>query len=582
MKMFRIRIKNIDIFIPKEYKLKILYHGIEACIENNIYDIPVHSKHDELFGKFQIILFTHRFFMQRNLGFVEIKNSEMKMNEEIVFNILCSRHLGTYMTFDTEKKIIGKISVQFACNNLPAVIKDGVDFVFFKSVLFQNKIYFLASLLVPLVEGSTICRFKCLKGLYILIKLFFNDEQISEDLASQNPQYITNLINLQTKRTNKQLSDDKKIHLIPSTAEGTFSINKTEKRKKYVKKSERFYKRLLKNYYFTISCYKNPFILLNIDPQIKFSKEKGLPEFRKSVPILFEKSEIPKFSHFFISKSRESIIKFLNIPDKDLLNVCLDEKIPRLVFIHKKTLIVSFRGTESLNDIFSDLNCDYIEFLDGYVHRGMFTLAEQFIVENEQRVLSLLKRMGLKKLRFMGHSLGGAIASICAIIWKEKYQGSNISVYSFSPPAFISLKLAKRYKFIRSFILGADIFARLSYGSIFDLKYLTATLGTANKTISYNSKSRLKKYIKKVKKYLKRADLHPKLYCAGICYHLKRSKQTLLVKKVNPSFFDSILIDPRFYIDHVPSLFIRNIKTTLKNIKIDMNCEKRNDLQTSS
>lgn len=565
MKLFRIRIKNIELSSQTEYKLKVLHHDIEACIENDIYDIPVHSKHDELFGKFQIILFTYRFFFQNNIGFTEIRNSEIKENEETVFDIFCSQHLGTYMTFDTSRKLIGKLTLQFTCNNLPAVFKDTRVPNIFKSVLFQNKIYFLASLLVPLVEGSTICRFKCLKGLYILIKLFFNDEQISEDLSFLNPEDIANRMNIQTKT---DLNGNKKKDLTPLTKESTF-LNKKIQRMKYVTKSERFYKRLLRNYYFTISCYKNPLILLNIDPQIKFLKDRDLPEFRKSAPVPIYKSQIPKFNRFFINKSRESIIKYLNVPDHNILDMCLDESIPHLIFIHRKVLVVSFRGTESLSDIFSDLNCDYIEFLDGYVHRGMFTLAEQFILENEQRLSRIFKRMGLKTLRFMGHSLGGAIASICAIIWKEKYKDKNISAYSFSPPAFISLNLAKRYKFIRSFILGADIFSRLSYGSIFDLKYLTATLGTADAIISANSRSKLKRYIKKIKRYLKKIDLHPKLYCAGICYHLIRTKQTLLVKKVKPTFFDSILIDPRFYIDHIPSLFIKNIKTTLRNMKID-------------
>ncbi|KRH92053.1 hypothetical protein M153_13038000121, partial [Pseudoloma neurophilia] len=233
MKVYRLMILKVDIPSYSDVKTKILHHEIEAIISDSFYDIPVHSKHDDLFGKFHIIFYTYFLFIKRNIGFVEIRNSQMNESSEIDLEILSSTHLGTYLTFNTKKTIIGKITVKFIINNLPTILKPTGDFPIFKNILFQNKIFFLANLLVPLIEGSTICRFKCLKGLYILIKLFFNMKQIQQDIVQKNVPELDDIF-----RDRKHLDGETKAIIKPNPNNNTDVFGNKISKREYKKKSE--------------------------------------------------------------------------------------------------------------------------------------------------------------------------------------------------------------------------------------------------------------------------------------------------------------------------------------------------------
>lgn len=604
MKIYQLEIVKVEFDIPEEYEIQISHHNKSTIINHKFYDIPIQNKHDELFGTFHIFFRKKILFFTKNIGFVEIKNSDLINIKETKYKIICANHMGTYITLNMELKKIGNIIMRFKKKEALITINNLPKFDIFKEVLINNRIFFFVSLLVPLVEGSTTCRLKCIKGLYILIRIFFGEKEIQEDFANkldknENIQKIKNILikdspeknmeiekieknsnkleknenfesnsnsQIKNSETNNNFNSD---HRIEENFKHDWNKNSFDKKKitkKYVVKNHEFYKKIFKNYYYSIACYTNPFILINIDPQLKLSsKNKDLKSFKRPVKY-FQDQEIKCFNRENISKKKSKIIEYLNVPDDRILHISLDEKIPHIKFISKNKFIVAFRGTATINDLFSDMTCDYAEFLDGYVHRGMLDLANEFMSKNENFILENMEERKLKILKFVGHSLGGAVASITGILFKNKFKNMKIKVYAFSPAACLSLNIAKKYKFITSFIQGTDIFSRLSYGSILDFKYLTASVGGADKIIDSNSKNSLKKYIKKIKRYLRRKNIHPKLYCAGKCYHLKYIDDFLKVRKVKQRFFDSICVDINFFTDHVPSIFIKRLRDTLKKI----------------
>lgn len=570
MKIYRIEVKEFNLYDPHDIKLMIVHHGEEVNSILNIFDVPIHSKHDELFGSFHIFLKQKFMFFKRNIGFVEIRNSLLEDSEEKIFQIISADHMGTYITINTNIKIIGYIKLKMRLNNILVHQKKLPGFNIFQKVLFQNKIFFLVSLLVPLMEGSTTCKLKCLKGLYILIRLIINkkknkidDETLSKQLDESKKKFHQIL----QENTIANLNFDKENSSRYSSSLITTKIENLSK-KRYKTRSKRFYKKILKNYYYAIGCYTNPLIMHGVDPQLKFVKsnqeESIYPIFTKPVKINFEKDEVKEFNLDEITKYRAQIIQYINIPDKWLLEVSLNKKVPHLKFQDNKSLIISFRGTESANDIFSDINCDYIEFLDGYVHRGILELAEHFLEENEFIINDLMIKYNLKYLKLVGHSLGAAIASICGIIFKQKNEHLKVKVYAFSPASCLSYDIAKKTKFIKSYILGTDIFPRLSYGSMLDLKYLTASIGSANQIIKTNSARRISKFEKKIKKHLRNENIYPKLYCGGLLYHFENQNDILIMKRVDQKFFDSICVDFKFLSDHVPRVFVKKLKMTLK------------------
>jgi hypothetical protein len=93
-------------------------------------------------------------------------------------------------------------------------------------------------------------------------------------------------------------------------------------------------------------------------------------------------------------------------------------------------VIVSFRGTATLGDWLTDLNAFSTRADYGTVHRG-FYFAFQAVKASLEKILgsdALTRRVILT-----GHSLGGALATIAAAEWQNKYPIA--AIYTFGQPA---------------------------------------------------------------------------------------------------------------------------------------------------
>ena len=102
-------------------------------------------------------------------------------------------------------------------------------------------------------------------------------------------------------------------------------------------------------------------------------------------------------------------------------------------------LCISFRGTESIDDILTDLNISRVPIdfdfpidlkEDIYVHRGFLNQFDSIKLNIDQEIIEYyIKDSNKKKIIFSGHSLGGALATIASLYFKLKYNSKNIFSY---------------------------------------------------------------------------------------------------------------------------------------------------------
>lgn len=89
---------------------------------------------------------------------------------------------------------------------------------------------------------------------------------------------------------------------------------------------------------------------------------------------------------------------------------------------------LTFKGTSSVSDFFSDINIKLKETPIGLVHTGFY----EYLIENHESIFYNLKEFKKEKIIVTGHSLGAALSVIFYKLYKEKID--NISNINFGCP----------------------------------------------------------------------------------------------------------------------------------------------------
>lgn len=158
-----------------------------------------------------------------------------------------------------------------------------------------------------------------------------------------------------------------------------------------------------------------------------------------------------------------------------------------------KTVVLTIRGTLGIEDILTDLTCDYESMNWGEkswkAHGGMLRCA-QILKRKTSRVLNTIKQ-ALETwgdeygLVICGHSLGGGVGAILGILLTEMNSsgtfvtsgesglpvGRRVHCFAFGPPASISEELREKTRaLITTVVYGLDIVPCLSLGVLRDFQ----------------------------------------------------------------------------------------------------------------
>ncbi|KAI4301128.1 hypothetical protein L6164_034440 [Bauhinia variegata] len=146
----------------------------------------------------------------------------------------------------------------------------------------------------------------------------------------------------------------------------------------------------------------------------------------------------------------------------------------------KKLVILCIRGTHTVYDLITDIvsSSDGQVTFEGYsTHFGTTESARWFLHHEMGTIRNCLQKYEGFRLRLVGHSLGGAIASLLAIMIHRKsskelgFSPDIVSAVGFGTPPCVSRELAESCSgYVATVAMQDDIIPRLSVASLTRLR----------------------------------------------------------------------------------------------------------------
>lgn len=512
MELFSAKIITIHIqrIFPQNHKWNITKYKYKNEINSfkDYFSISVDSLHSMLFGEFYIIFYVrNRVGMDSANVFVKLRIKEIiyRDNYQVMeLDLKSSSYLykaDSYEEIPSKGSIFLRVKTEKASGSL--VLKDHDSLakkilnMFFMSEKARN-FTVIINLFMSTQKGTFLCRLQWLLGL-ISAEYYYNHmNSICDGKHSDNSDCEYNFC--QKNYLNLPISE----------------LNDASKALQY-----------------SIAAFGNSFVIWGIP------KKRLLSTIKNS--------------------RKRAILEHLNIEESDLVFEYPgnDQSISFIAFYEdNEKMVISFKGTTSGNEALHDINCEYVEFQDGYAHSGMKMLADKFISDYFQQLLENMKSKNISKLLLTGHSLGAATAVLVYLrLLQHKYDSYiQIECICFGCPPLVSLSIAnKKYPYLKIYNYGTDIITRLSFGSVLDLKYICISVGSIYDF--FDEKTVIIERIREIKLYLKRSHLYEKLYHPGRLFHIRDFKTdtgvTWKYKEVDPLFFDEIICSRKAPFDHI-------------------------------
>jgi hypothetical protein len=113
-----------------------------------------------------------------------------------------------------------------------------------------------------------------------------------------------------------------------------------------------------------------------------------------------------------------------------------------------KEVTIAFRGTKNLTNLYSDIYLDgaKVSFANGRVHKGFYHDFQNIWPEIVSNINTKFNTIDSNyTFNFIGHSLGGGIATIASLFFEKNYE-NNIRLITFGAPACLSRTAAKDFR----------------------------------------------------------------------------------------------------------------------------------------
>jgi pimeloyl-ACP methyl ester carboxylesterase len=132
----------------------------------------------------------------------------------------------------------------------------------------------------------------------------------------------------------------------------------------------------------------------------------------------------------------------------------------------RQTVIVAVRGTAEPIDFLTTFAFKPEPFLGGFAHVGILQSARNILSAIRNDVHDALSRYPTLSVAITGHSLGGGVGALLALLMEQEVPEARVHCFAFSPPSCLSLPLARRSApCVTSVAATHDIVPSLSVGS---------------------------------------------------------------------------------------------------------------------
>ncbi|OAG31875.1 hypothetical protein NEDG_00350 [Nematocida displodere] len=321
--------------------------------------------------------------------------------------------------------------------------------------------------------------------------------------------------------------------------------------------SEDFYQYHLENYKYALSPYGQAFLsvhsMLNI-------VQKALPSCKCVYCLSKTVGSEQKFFH-----------TFTGIPYEDIFHR-ESRYLEYVFFLDRKTstFYIAFKGTLRTREALIDIDYKYYRYKGNLYHRGIFIESQDFFAANKQVIHDLTQAHAVSKIKLVGQSLGGALATLVCIFIKEdpSFSGYMVSSIGYSSPPIISNPNAyqkwnttNRDTSITTVIYGNDIIPTLCLGKIFELRLVSSHLYSISVARYLNKTA----YIRQVLKKLKKRGM-PKLYIPGDIFRLKHTRgrpSVFLIRRTHWSELGAIKLTLKALLHHTPGAMINALHKSL-------------------
>jgi hypothetical protein len=148
-------------------------------------------------------------------------------------------------------------------------------------------------------------------------------------------------------------------------------------------------------------------------------------------------------------------------------------------------VIVSIRGTLSMQDVLVDLVChseafqsvhnDHSTLIQGRAHGGFLKSAQTLANDLHELVATTLQQYPKYQLVICGHSLGGGVATVLALLWARipLFLSRSVRAISFASPCVVCKDISQApftRRHVTSVVTGDDVVSRFGLATFRELQ----------------------------------------------------------------------------------------------------------------